>query len=345
VRDDASLLMGHDFFSEASGNIEALRAVETGELVMAGPFMARQGYNVLAGRLPVFLDEEKTDLWGLVSVTLGFPEALDNAELGRLRMQGYEYELWRINPDTNERQVLDSNIENARPNARYIEKHFQYLNADWYLKLLAARSWYNYPEVIILIIAGLFISFLVLFVVQNNFQLKQTRAELAVLAKTDPLTGIFNRRHFSELVQIDIERTQRLKESSYVILVDIDHFKNVNDTYGHTVGDKVLVEIAKRFKETLRPYDLFARYGGEEFIIYMSNTDRDGAAITAERLRQKLCNEPCEYKEVRLNISASFGVAKIDDSGFENAIQHSDSALYQAKREGRNKVVFYKQQL
>jgi diguanylate cyclase (GGDEF)-like protein len=316
-------------------------AVETGNLVMAGPFMARQGYMVLAGRLPVFLDPEKTDFWGLVSVTLRFPEALENAELGRLRMQGYEYELWRINPDTGERQVFDSNIEVANPNARYIEEHLQFWNADWYLKLLATRSWYNYPEIIILIFAGLLISFLILFIAQNNFRLKQTRAELAELAKSDPLTGIYNRRHFAELAQVDIERTQRYNEDSYTLLIDVDHFKNVNDTYGHLIGDKVLIEIAKRLKEAIRPYDLFARYGGEEFIIYMPNLTKEDVAVAAERLRLRVCDHPFNFTEVCLNLSASFGISIIDSDGIEKAIKNADDALYRAKEEGRNKVVFH----
>ena len=338
---DVSLLLGHDFFAESGGNIEAMMAVETGQLVMAGPFMARQGYMVLAGRLPVFLDAEKTDFWGLVSVTLRFPEALDSVELGRLRMQGYEYELWRVNPDTGERQVLDSNIENTNPNARYVEEHLTFLNADWYLKLLATRSWYNYPEVIILIISGLFISFLVLFIAQNNFRLKQTRAELAVLAKSDPLTGIYNRRHFAELAQMDIERARRFNEKSHVILIDADYFKKVNDTYGHLIGDKVLIEFAKRMKEIIRPYDLLARYGGEEFIIYMPNSNTEGVAAAAERLRLRICDYPFTFADVSINMSASFGVAIIDDDGIEKAINNADTALYRAKEEGRNRAVFH----
>ena len=339
--DDVSLLLGHNFFSDGGGNIEAVKAIESGELVMAGPFIGRQGYKVLAGRLPVFLDAEKTDLWGLVSVTLKFPEALDNAELGRLRMQGYEYELWRISPDTNEKQILDSNLKNAGANSRFVEKHIQFFNADWYLKLLATRSWYDYREIIFLAAAGLSISFLIFFIAQNNYRLKQTRAKLDILAKTDPLTGIFNRRHFAELVQMDMERARRFNENSYIILMDIDHFKNVNDTYGHSTGDKVLIEIARRMKETIRTYDILARYGGEEFIIYMPNTDSSGAAVIAERLRLKLCDNPCEFTEARVNITASFGVAKITESGIEKAIYHADLALYRAKEEGRNRVIFH----
>jgi len=341
VLDDASSLIGHDFFSELSGNIEAMLAIQTGELVMAGPFMARQGYMVLAGRLPVFLDAEKTNFWGLVSVTLRFPEALDNAELGILRIQGYEYELWRINPDTGEHQILDSTINNAGPNARYLEEHIQFLNADWYLRLLTTRAWYSYPEVIVLILAGLFISLLVLFVAQNYFRLKQARAELAVLATTDPLTGIYNRRHFIELARIDIERARRFSEKPYVIIIDADYFKKVNDTYGHLVGDEVLIEITNRLKETIRPYDVLARYGGEEFIVYMPNSNEDGIAAAAERLRLNICETPFKFLDVDLNITASFGVSIIDDDGIEKAIKNADDALYRAKEEGRNRVDFH----
>jgi len=161
------------------------------------------------------------------------------------------------------------------------------------------------------------------------------------LAKTDPLTGIYNRRHFDELVEIDAERAHRFNEDAYIIVFDLDRFKKINDTYGHSAGDKVLVEVARRMKETIRPYDLLARYGGEEFIVYMPKTDRDGAAAAAERLRLELCNHPCELAETYLTISASFGVAKVDESGVENAIRLADAALYRAKETGRNKVVLH----
>jgi len=341
AQDDVAVLIGHDFFEESGGNLEARRAVETGQLVMAGPFMARQGYMVLAGRLPVYLDDAKTDFWGLVSVTLRFPEALENAELGRLKMQGYEYELWRIDPDTNERQVLDSNIVNENARQRYVEEHIEFLNADWYLRLLSTRSWLDYIEVMLLIIAGLFISLLVFVIMQNNFKLKHTKAELAVLAKSDPLTGIYNRRHFAELTQIDLERTYRQGEQAYVVLIDVDYFKSVNDTYGHLIGDKVLAEFANRVKETIRPYDLLARYGGEEFIIYMPNSNHNGVKAATERLRLKICEEPFVFAKVTVKLSASFGIASIGDDGIEKAIKHADDALYRAKEDGRNRIFFY----
>jgi len=341
THDDASTLIGHNFFDDLCCNIEAMSAIENGELVMAGPFVERQGRTVLAGRLPVFLDAEKTEFWGLVTVTLKFPEALDNAELERLRVQGYEYELWRINPDTGERQVLDSNIAAANPNARYVEEHISFFNADWHLRIFETRSWYQYPEVIILVLGGVLISFLISYITQRNHMLEQTRAELAILVKIDPLTGINNRRHFFELTQMDIERAQRFDETPYVMLIDADYFKKVNDTHGHSVGDKVLIEFAERMKEIIRPYDVLARYGGEEFIIYMPNSNKEGVEAAAERLRLIICDHPFVFADVSVNISASFGVAIIGSDGLDKAIENADDALYSAKAQGRNRVVFH----
>jgi len=176
--DTSSLLIGHNFFEDSSGNIEALMAIEKGELIMAGPFIARQGYTVLAGRLPVFLDSEKQDFWGLVSVTLRFPEALDNAELSGLLMKGYEYELWRLDPDTNEKQVLASNLTHVRKKAHYIEKSAQIQNATWHLRLLSTNVWYLHPENIVMIFAGFLISILSAFLVQKNVGLKKVKIVL-----------------------------------------------------------------------------------------------------------------------------------------------------------------------
>ena len=167
----------------------------------------------------------------------------------------------------------------------------------------------------------------------------------------DSLTGIFNRRHFMAFSNILIERARRHQENCYLLMVDIDFFKKLNDTYGHNIGDKVLIEIAARIKSTIRRSDLFARYGGEEFIVFMTDTDDIGVNKAAERLRMSICGEKYEYDEVSLEVSASFGVSKIIDFAMDKAIQNTmekalqdaDSALYTAKKEGRNRVSYYEQ--
>jgi diguanylate cyclase (GGDEF)-like protein len=237
--------------------------------------------------------------------------------------------------------VIASCHERAGPHIRYIEKHVPVINADWYLKVWPIRTWYSYPESLILIAACFLISLLVFFVVQNNAELKRMGFALKDMARCDPLTGIYNRRHFMEITNIDIERARRARDECFVILFDLDRFKSINDIHGHLIGDKVLMETASRIKSSIRPYDVFARYGGEEFIIYTSGVKTDYVVDFAERLRLSICERKFEYENVSLDSSASFGIAHVDEYDINKAILHADKALYLAKNRGRNRVVFW----
>jgi len=331
-------LIGWDFFAEGVGNIEAAAARDTGGLVLGGPFDF-QGGQALAGSKPVYIDGE---FWGIVSVTLKFPKVIqDAAELDFYPYQSLNYEWWRINPDTGGRQIISGGIESG---VRFLEKRFEFLNAEWHLKIAPLRAWYSYAENLILVISGLFISFLVLLVTQNNHELKKMRQVFENIAKTDALTGIYNRRYFLEMAEINLERSRRLGTACFIILFDLDRFKGVNDTYGHAMGDFVLAEVALRIKALIRPYDLFARYGGEEFIIFAADIDEKNAAEMAERLRLRISEEKFVYKETAVDSSASFGVALVSGgSELKEAIKYADQALYKAKNEGRNRVVIYRE--
>ena len=182
--------------------------------------------------------------------------------------------------------------------------------------------------------------------------------KLRNIASHDALTGILNRRYFFEVGLPHIERSSRLKKECYLGMFDLDHFKLVNDTYGHQAGDKVLKDIAQRVKKSIRTYDVLARYGGEEFVLLMFDTEKQNAINAVDRIRQTICKTPVEYEGKQIDISASFGMAyvvsktgnevtaKYPDKAtylevLEKAIKHADEALYQAKETGRNKVVFY----
>jgi diguanylate cyclase (GGDEF)-like protein len=336
-------IIGWNYFSDGAGNLEAIAARDLGELVLGGPIEIVQGGIAIFGRLPVFIDtpDEDHKFWGLVSVTLKLQQVLDYAELEIFSSYGYSYELWRISPDTNERQVIQSSYGYTRPNFNFLEKPVQIFNAEWYLRVSPILMWYSYPENIALVIAGFCISLIVLFVMQNNFELRNMQSVFELMAITDPLTGIFNRRHFLEIVRIGIEKARRLNENCYFIMFDIDKFKNVNDTYGHQIGDKVLMDITARIKTNIRPYDLFARYGGEEFIIFTAGISKKEVCDMTERLRLSLCSRKYEYGDISFDSSASFGIAQMDDYNLDKAIKYSDDALYMAKRNGRNCVVFY----
>ena len=160
--------------------------------------------------------------------------------------------------------------------------------------------------------------------------------ELQHLANFDPLTHIYNRRKFREILDSEIKRAKRYNQPLSLVLLDIDHFKTVNDDYGHSEGDKVLESIAEILRNHLRKSDYYARWGGEEFIILMTHTDVQTAAQVAEKLGKLLGS--IKYGN-NITISASFGVSCIQaDEDINPLIKRTDDALYDAKHDGRNCV-------
>lgn len=155
------------------------------------------------------------------------------------------------------------------------------------------------------------------------------------LANTDPLTKIYNRLKLNELLNYEIKKTDRYKTPISLIMFDIDRFKNINDTFGHDVGDEVLIAIARAVEQNIRSTDVLARWGGEEFMIMLPNTDEAGAHIMAENLRKLIASLKFEKFDF---VTASFGVAQYEDDGTKEFLKRVDNALYEAKRGGRNMV-------
>ncbi len=177
-------------------------------------------------------------------------------------------------------------------------------------------------------------------------QLKKLLQRLQKLAVTDPLTGAFNRGAVLTRAEEELSRMERRKAlapgiSLGVIMIDLDRFKKVNDTYGHQTGDEVLREMTRRVESCLREYDVFGRYGGEEFLVVVPDGDFESAMVVAERIRFELTKAPFLCGEHKLPITASFGVTCCanPDEGINAALQRADEALYEAKDQGRNRVV------
>lgn len=167
--------------------------------------------------------------------------------------------------------------------------------------------------------------------------------KLQELAITDALTGVFTRRHYLERLKEEIEYSSRFNYQFAVLMLDVDHFKEYNDHYGHLVGDALLREISKIIKDSLRQIDLVGRYGGEEFSIILTQTERGGAHYAAERIRQSIEEKTvCVYDE-ELKLTVSIGMAFFPDDARDPAalIEKADIALYEAKTSGRNKVCLY----
>jgi len=160
---------------------------------------------------------------------------------------------------------------------------------------------------------------------------------LAELYITDPLTKLYNRAHFDETISFIVEHQRKADVNFALAIVDIDHFKSINDTYGHQVGDEALVSVAKTLKNSLREDDLIARWGGEEFVIMLKNVTLDEAKVIMEKVRANVQNNKITDS---ISVSASFGLTKyIIGEGAKEIFKRVDDALYEAKRGGRNRVV------
>lgn len=172
-------------------------------------------------------------------------------------------------------------------------------------------------------------------------ELYQLKEKFEQLANTDDLTGIYNRRYFFENANREFKRAKRHQQSLAVISLDVDHFKAVNDQYGHPIGDQVLIKIAQLITPTIRTEDIFARIGGEEFSILLPNITKNKSLQAAERLRELLDKNPILiHNNIKLPIKISLGVSviKASDNYFQDLYARSDTALYKAKSHGRNHV-------
>jgi diguanylate cyclase (GGDEF)-like protein len=172
---------------------------------------------------------------------------------------------------------------------------------------------------------------------------KQAEEALMQLATIDMLTGVLNRRHLFILAKGELARAQRYDRDLTVIMFDIDNFKQVNDTHGHLVGDRVLQQVAEQSRLIIRTIDLLGRYGGEEFILVLPEVGIDAALQVAERTRLRIAEHRVRVGALTLQVTASFGVACCSSgdasTSIEDLIDAADRALYQAKRRGKNCVV------
>ena len=173
-------------------------------------------------------------------------------------------------------------------------------------------------------------------------ELKQLREEVSLLkeqVRTDALTGLYNFRFFSDTLPLEMERSRRSFQALSLIVLDIDHFKKINDKYGHTVGDEAIRGVSRAIKEQVRDLDIAGRYGGEEFGIILTNTNGDGACVFAERLRKTVEHLTVYAEGHEVKFTISLGVAELNDliHDHRNWIEKADHALYRSKENGRNR--------
>ncbi len=177
---------------------------------------------------------------------------------------------------------------------------------------------------------------------ERTYELEQANKKLDLISRTDELTQLPNRRDMHRTIEKEVDRANRFRKAFSIIFIDIDHFKDVNDTYGHAAGDAVLKSVASTIRSLLRKYDVLARYGGEEFLTLLPETELKDAAHVAERFRKQIENQTIFFGGYEIKVTITLGVAQFDSSqGAEKCIQLADKALYEGKEHGRNKVILW----
>lgn len=180
-------------------------------------------------------------------------------------------------------------------------------------------------------------------IAERTLALQVANERLAEASRTDALTGLFNRRGFLERGASEIDRSRRSGKPLCVVMADADHFKRINDRYGHATGDLALQGLAELLRGTLRSQDVVARWGGEEFILLLPETDVHGASQAAESIRRQVAGQPLHAGDLELTVTLSFGLAEHrSERGLEATIAHADAALYRAKAAGRDRVVAHR---
>jgi diguanylate cyclase (GGDEF)-like protein len=196
---------------------------------------------------------------------------------------------------------------------------------------------------IILVLGGIYY-----FIGRLLRKINEAQCKLVQLATIDDLTQLCNRRYFFERFNQEMERAKRYQRPLSCLILDIDHFKHVNDTYGHLSGDQVLVDMAKILRNNCRQSDLAGRYGGEELIILLPETDSPGAMIIAERIREMIeQHQTVDDRGEIIRVTVSMGVASLTGPELEKMdkneriVQYADDALLRAKKDGRNRIEIY----
>ncbi len=178
---------------------------------------------------------------------------------------------------------------------------------------------------------------------ESQTRLNETLATLAAQSERDGLTGIYNRRKLEQTLEAEVQRATRYRNNLSVVMFDIDHFKRINDTHGHLIGDEAIRHVAKRALSILRVTDFVARYGGEEFVAILPGEDVAHAAIAAERLRSGVAKAFSAAADLTLSLTISLGVTGLreDTNGAKGLLSEADQALYASKKAGRDRVTVF----
>ncbi|MDP3520347.1 MAG: EAL domain-containing protein [Hydrogenophaga sp.] len=369
-------VMGLDVLNDPSNRDEAQFTVRYGNLHVAVPSLLKQGGVGFVGRYPIFLKDHNRNqtFWGFASAVVMLDTLKAVSKLADLESQGVTYQLWRINPITGNKQVLLESapkLEVATVNAKMLVHE-----TSWTLSAApAARSWTNAPLAIgiaLSLLLGTGVALLVRYILlqpiklaklvrdrtqdlqqsnrklQREFEVRKAyEVELRKQATHDALTGLGNRTLLDDRITRAIAQLQQGDKDVAILLLDLDHFKNINDSLGHRVGDRILQRVAKLLMACVSDSDSVCRLGGDEFVILLTNAQHaDHVATIAENIVETL-RQPHVIDDMEFHVSASLGIAMCpqDANTSDALLSQADMAMYRAKQGGRNRFEFFSTEL
>ncbi|WP_170841469.1 sensor domain-containing diguanylate cyclase [[Clostridium] fimetarium] len=331
-------LIGFDFQDSSidTNNIEAF-ANDNNQIIttICGPHLFLNGKTYLIVKVPVLLEnvDSTTQLWGYACAFIDFPKSLMNAGFNSLIEQKYNYKLYRNDINNIERIMLSFQQKNIKQG---IIIHREVFNQTWNILIEPESGWYNKERYILESIVMLIISILSSIIILDYFRLKDTGKALTRFVNIDTLTGVFSRRYFFDYVEAEIGRNRRFG----ICYIDVDNFKQVNDQYGHEIGDKLLLEIGKRLQVCIRKNDFVARLGGDEFVIYMNDINDE---FIGELILKRVLDAmeiPFEYKNIVLQntLSIGYSIFPEDGSSIVELIQNADRYMYNMKKKNHREI-------
>ncbi|MBX2880134.1 MAG: EAL domain-containing protein [Granulosicoccus sp.] len=341
--------IGHNLLLDESRKFDAKRAIDSHDLTLAGPIELVQGGVAVIGRNPVFIEQQHNrEFWGFVSALVLLDELMARAGIRSLTELGYGYELSRLNPVSNQEEVFATGELPLMNRQQHIE--FSVPNGNWTLRVDRHDDlgWQKQlPGYLMSFVIALIIAVLSRKVIVEPEQLRQQVAvqtgSLQHLAYHDHLTGLPNRLSFSEILQLRIDAARHRKGTLSLLLIDLDQFKEVNDSLGHDVGDQLLIEAVRRMQACLSGTATLARLGGDEFTVIV---DHENGESVSEELAQNIIDSmtrPFLLNGQSISISASVGIVQLsEETGTATELlKYADLAMYDAKNRGRSVYCHY----
>lgn len=340
--------IGHNLFEDSKRREGAVKALESNDIIFVGPLKLIQNNKLaIIARKPIGkIENSKKIFWGFITVVIYIEELTEDIS-HVFDESKFVYKLYGESPDFPSSNVIfesKNKIDNSK-----VGYPIKVPNGKWYLVIdyIHEYSFSKYLFHINIFLLSLFASVIIFFFENRSFKqnkkLKELNDSLNKMANTDILTQLSNRRSALKFIEKQLALCKRENKDFSLVFLDIDHFKKINDTYGHEIGDLALKHFSRLSENSIRKSDLLARWGGEEFLLILPMTDEKGAYTLCENIRKTIYNSSLKVDSNIINMSVSIGLTSLKQNkeNINELLLQVDKAVYEAKDKGRNQTVVF----